>query len=63
MDTLDKCKQEKNIKAIFQLFAQTRNIKPILLQIFVMSKPELPIHFGFKQISDKTYQNVLFYKI
>ena len=63
VDALDECEQEKDIKAILQLLARARDIRPISLRIFVTSRPELPIRLSFKQISDGTYQDVLLHEV
>ena len=63
VDALNECEQEKDIEAILQLFARARDIRPISLRIFVISRPELPIRLGFKQISDGMYQDVLLYEV
>ncbi|KAI9764351.1 MAG: hypothetical protein M1840_008489 [Geoglossum simile] len=55
IDALDKCKREEDIRAILQLLAQTRDMKPMSLHVLVTSRPEFPIRLGFKQMLDRTY--------
>ncbi|KAI9774444.1 MAG: hypothetical protein M1839_001727 [Geoglossum umbratile] len=63
IDALDECEREEDIRVILQLFARTKNIKPVSLQILVTSRPELPIRLGFKQMSDGTYQDLVLHEI
>lgn len=63
IDALDKCEQEENIQVILQLLIQTRGLGPVLLRIFVTSRPELPIRLGFKKMLDRTYQDLILQNI
>ena len=63
VDALDECEQEEDIRAILQLLARAQDTRPLLLRIFVTSRPELPIRLGFKQMSDGTYQDVLLHQV
>jgi hypothetical protein len=63
IDALDECEREENIRVILQLLTQTKNIKPVSLQVLVTSRPELPIRLGFKQMSDGTYQDLVLHEI
>ena len=63
IDALDECKREENIQAILRLLEQTKNIKSVSLYIFVTSRPELSIRLDFKQMSDKTYRNLVLYQV
>ena len=63
IDALDECDREEDIREILQLLAQTKNIKPISLRIFVTSRPELPIRLGFRQMSDGTYQDLILHEV
>ena len=49
IDALDECEREEDIQVILQLLTQTRGLGPVLLRIFVTSRPELPIRLGFKK--------------
>ena len=63
IDALDECDREEDIRAILRLLAQTKDIRPISLRIFVTSRPELPIRLGFKQMSDGTYQDLVLHEV
>ena len=63
VDALDECEREEDIRTILQLLARARDIRPISLQIFVTSRPELPIRLGFKQMSDGSYQDLILHEV
>ncbi|KAI9763279.1 MAG: hypothetical protein M1839_006522, partial [Geoglossum umbratile] len=63
IDALDECERDEDIRAILQLLSQTKRLKPVSLQVFVTSRPELPIRLGFKQMSDGTYQDLILHKV
>ncbi|KAL4778102.1 hypothetical protein BJX76DRAFT_162903 [Aspergillus varians] len=52
IDALDECEQEKEIQNILQLLPQLQEAKSVRLQVFLTSRPELPIRLGFQQIMD-----------
>jgi hypothetical protein len=63
LDALDECEREEDIRAILQLLARTKDIRPVSLRVFVTSRPELPIRLGFKQMSDGTYQDLVLHEV
>ena len=63
IDALDECDREEDIKEILRLLAQTKDIQPTSLRIFVTSRPELPIRLGFRQMSDGTYQDLVLHEV
>ncbi|MCJ1464924.1 hypothetical protein MMC07_003539 [Pseudocyphellaria aurata] len=63
IDALDECDREDDIRTILKLLARTKDITPLSLQVFLTSRPELPIRLGFKQMSDKTYQDLILHEI
>ena len=63
IDALDECEREEDIRAILWLLEQIKDIKPVSLQVFVTSRPELPIRLGFKQMSDGTYRNLILHDV
>jgi hypothetical protein len=58
IDALDECEQEADIRAILQLLARTKEIRPVPLRIVVTSRPELYIRLGFKEMPNGTYQDL-----
>lgn len=63
IDALDECEREADIRAILQLLARTKDMKPVSLRILVTSRPELPIRLGFKQMMDGTYQDLVLHDV
>ena len=63
IDALDECDPEEDIREILRLLAQTKDVRPISLRIFVTSRPELPIRLGFRQMSDGTYQDLILHEV
>ena len=63
IDALDECEREEDIRLILQLLAQTRNIRPVLIRVFVTSRPELPIRLGFKKMPDGSYQDLVLHEV
>ncbi|KAE8362697.1 WD40 repeat-like protein [Aspergillus caelatus] len=52
IDALDECEQEADIRVLLQLLPQMQKSKYLRLQIFLTSRPELPIRLGFQQIQE-----------
>ncbi|KAF2474193.1 vegetative incompatibility protein HET-E-1, partial [Lindgomyces ingoldianus] len=63
IDALDECEREEDIQAILQLLARTKDIRPISLRVLVTSRPELPIRFGFKQMSNGMHQDLILHEV
>jgi hypothetical protein len=63
IDALDECEREADVRAILQLLAQTKNIRPVPLRIVVTSRPELHIRLGFKEMANGTYQDLVLHKV
>lgn len=59
IDALDECEQEQGVRAILQLFARTKGIRPMPLRIVVTSRPELHIRLGFKEMTNGTYEDLV----
>ena len=59
VDALDECEREGDIKNILYLLSQTQHLKSIQIQIFLTSRPELPIRLGFKKMSADAHQDVV----
>lgn len=52
VDALDECDDDNNIRIILQLLAEARSLKMVKLRVFLTSRPEIPIRYGFYQISE-----------
>jgi hypothetical protein len=63
IDALDECEQEQDIRAILQLLALTKAIRPVPLRIVVTSRPELHIRLGFKEMPNGTYQDLVLHEL
>ena len=63
IDALDECERKEDIQVVLQLLAQTKNLSPVSLRVFVTSRPDLPIRLGFKQMSDGAYQDLILHNI
>lgn len=63
IDALDECEREADVRAILQLLAQTKNIRPVPLRIVVTSRPELHIRLGFKEMANGTYQDLVLHEV
>ncbi|KAF2183610.1 hypothetical protein K469DRAFT_582108, partial [Zopfia rhizophila CBS 207.26] len=57
VDALDECEDENNIRIILQLLAEARLLERIHLRVFLTSRPEIPIRYGFYQIADMEHVN------
>jgi len=52
IDALDECDNDKNIRIILQLLAEARSLKGVRLRVFLTSRREVPIQFGFYQLPE-----------
>jgi Heterokaryon incompatibility protein (HET)/NACHT domain len=60
IDALDECDNDSNIRLILHLLAEARSLKTVRLRIFLTSRPEVPIRFGFYQLPEnERYDTVL----
>jgi hypothetical protein len=63
IDALDECEREEDIRAILQLLAQTKDVRPVPLRIVVTSRPELHIRLGFREMPNGTYQDLVLHEV
>ncbi|KAH5436513.1 hypothetical protein HBI47_072820 [Parastagonospora nodorum] len=63
IDALDECEREADIRAILQLLARTKDLRPVPLRIVVTSRPELYIRLGFKEMTNGTYQDLVLHEV
>ncbi|KAJ5028935.1 hypothetical protein J3E73DRAFT_430510 [Bipolaris maydis] len=63
IDALDECERDADIRAILQLLARTKDIRPVSLRIVVTSRPELHIRLGFKEMPNGTYQDLVLHQV
>ena len=59
VDALDECENERDVKAIIDLWSRLAPLTTVRLKLFLTSRPELPIQLGFKTISTANYQDIV----
>lgn len=63
IDALDECEGETNSEMILQLLVEVRSLKKVRLRILITSRPEVPIRYGFRQISDTEHRDFILHDI
>jgi hypothetical protein len=63
IDALDECEGEDDVRLILRLLSQTKTLKPVQLRVFLTSRPETPIRFGFLDIPKATHQDFVLHTI
>ncbi|KAF1937030.1 hypothetical protein EJ02DRAFT_306486, partial [Clathrospora elynae] len=63
IDALDECEREHDVRAILQLLAKTKDIRPVPLRIIVTSRPDLHIRLGFTEMLNGTYQDLVLHEV
>jgi hypothetical protein len=63
IDALDECDGDEDVRAIVQLFAEVREIKTVRLRIFMTSRPEVPVRYGFRQIPDNEHEDFVLHDL
>ncbi|KAF1976519.1 vegetative incompatibility protein HET-E-1 [Bimuria novae-zelandiae CBS 107.79] len=63
IDALDECEPDNDIRLVLQLLSRTRDLKSVLLRVFVTSRPELHIRLGFKQLPNGTFQDLILHQV
>jgi hypothetical protein len=63
VDALDECDDDKNIRIIPYLLAEARSLERVRLRVFLTSRPEVPIRYGFCQIPDTEHQDFVLHNI
>jgi hypothetical protein len=63
VDALDECDDDNNIRIILQLLAEARSLQRVQLRVFLTSRPEIPIRYGFNQIPDTERQDFVLHSI
>jgi hypothetical protein len=57
VDALDECDDDNNIQIILQLLAEARSLKMVKLRVFLTSRREIPIRYGFYQIREAEHHD------
>jgi len=63
IDALDECEGEDDIRLMLRFLAEAKNAKTVRLRIFITSRPETPIRFGFRAMSDKVHEDFVLHNI
>jgi hypothetical protein len=63
IDALDECDKAEHVRMILQLLAEARTLKTVRLQVFLTSRPEIPIRHGFHQIPVAEHQDFVLHNI
>jgi hypothetical protein len=64
VDALDECDSDSNIRIIVQLLAEVRSLSTgVRLRVFLTSRPEAPIHYGFSQVHYTEHQDFALHRI
>jgi hypothetical protein len=63
VDALDECANDSNIRIILHLLSQVRLVSNFRLQIFLTSRPELPIRHGFSRMTLGTHRDFVLHNI
>ncbi|UKZ96765.1 uncharacterized protein TrAFT101_011542 [Trichoderma asperellum] len=63
IDALDECENDRDIRVILHLLPQVQECSSTRLQVFVTSRPELPIRLGFDAMGGNDYQDLILHQI
>jgi hypothetical protein len=63
VDALDECDNENHIRIILQLLIEARSLKTVWLRIFITSRSEIPIRYGFLDIPEAEYEDYVLHTI
>jgi hypothetical protein len=63
VDALDECDGDNNIRIILQLLAEARSLRRVRLRVFLTSRSEIPIRYGFNQIPDTERHDFVLHSI
>lgn len=63
VDALVECDNNNNIQIIISLLAEIQSLKTIRLRVFLTSRSEIPIRYGFYQIPDAEHRDFVLHNI
>ena len=63
VDALDKCDDDNNIRIIVRLLAEARSLETARLRVFLTSRPDIPIRYGFCQIPNAEHHDFALHSI
>ena len=63
IDALDECDNDKNIRIILQLLAEARSLKGVRLRVFLTSRSEVVIRYGYYQFPENERYDIVLHSI
>lgn len=63
IDALDECEDKRDIGLILQLLPEAETLGTVRLSVFVTSRPEIPIRYGFVKLPSSAYQRFILHEI
>ncbi|KAF8535433.1 NACHT and WD40 domain protein [Trichophaea hybrida] len=63
VDALDECEGDDDTKLILRLLAELKTLDTIQLRVFITSRPETPIRFGFRTMPGAAHQDFVLHNI
>ncbi|KAF5855059.1 hypothetical protein ETB97_010142 [Aspergillus alliaceus] len=63
IDALDECEHDQDVQNIIRLLSRLQEVKSLCLQVFLTSRPELPISLGFSEIGNHVYRDLALHEI
>ncbi|KAF8532468.1 putative WD-repeat protein [Trichophaea hybrida] len=63
IDALDECESDDDTQLILRLLAEAETLNAIRLRVFLTSRPEIPVRFGFDDISKEAHQDFILHEI
>ncbi|KAH9205871.1 hypothetical protein DL95DRAFT_417048 [Leptodontidium sp. 2 PMI_412] len=60
VDALDECDNDDDILTIIHLFAEARSVR---LRVFLTSRPDIPVRYGFGQMTNDRHQDFMLYNV
>ncbi|KAK3208224.1 hypothetical protein GRF29_77g3825, partial [Pseudopithomyces chartarum] len=63
VDALDECDDDKDVRIIERLLAETRLLTGVRLRVFLTSRPVMPIRHRFRQITDAEHRHFVLHDI
>ncbi|KAF8537665.1 vegetative incompatibility protein HET-E-1 [Trichophaea hybrida] len=63
VDALDECEGDDDTKLILRLLAELKTLDAIRLRVFITSRPETPIRFGFRTMPGGAHQDFVLHNI
>ncbi|KAF8537817.1 vegetative incompatibility protein HET-E-1 [Trichophaea hybrida] len=63
IDALDECEGDDDTRLILQLLAEAKTLNAVQMRVFITSRPETPIRFGFRDMPGAAHQDFVLHHI